>query len=291
MKKILWLLFVALNMSLFADNVNYTNNIDSAPQMLSNNISKYKNFQDFDNQVSIGFSLSQTMLSNGIQNQVIQQDQATNLDVEHQFDNGVWADIGAYMMMATNSLGNQSTGTGMGYGMPATQEAGIGGFNIKTGYSFPLGLSTPHQFLITPYGTVGRNTNLSMSTILSNGQINVTNDYFITAGLGVRAQYIINKYVDLYVDQSWVYNWDQSGPLYGIMPQNDQIFTTTVGGKYNVWKQLQLGLGLFYNNYQYNAVAPNSTTVNGGNAPNAGTVSIYQPQYNVGVNLSLGMTF
>ena len=115
--------------------------------------------------------------------------------------------------------------------------------------------------------------------------------------MGLRAQYLVNKYVNLYVDQSWVYNWDQSSPVYGIMPQNNQIFTTTVGGKYNVWQQLQLGLAAFYNNYQYNATAPAYTTIGAsgqgasGGSVNGNVVSIYQPQYDYGVMFSVGMTF
>lgn len=253
----------------------------------------FEAFQKFDNQVSLGMTFTQGTLSNGANNQVLEQNQFMNLDVEHQFDNGLWGNLNAYLMTSTNSLGSKATGTGMGYGMPTSQNPAIGGFNAKVGYSFPAA----QTFMITPYAILGRNTNLAMSTILANGQANATNDYFLTAGLGARAQYVINQYIDLYLDQSWTYNWDQSAPLYGVMPQNNQVFTTTLGAKFNVWKQLQLGVGVFYNNYQYNASAPNTTTlqggsiVNGGNGSNGGTVSIYQPQYNFGGTVSVGMTF
>ncbi|MFN8770755.1 MAG: hypothetical protein ACK5Z5_04735 [Neisseriaceae bacterium] len=278
MKKFIVSFLMLSSFSVFADNA--TSN-------------EFEAFQKFDNQVSLGMSFTQATLANGANNQALQQDQFMSLDVEHQFDNGIWADLNAYMMTSTNSLGNHSVGTGMGYGMPASQEPNLGGFNAKLGYSFPAS----QTFMITPYATLGRNMNLAMSTILANGQANATNDFFYTAGLGARAQFVVNKYIDIYLDQSWAYNWDQSGPLYGVMPQNNSVFTTTLGAKFNVWRQLQLGVGLFYNNFQYDAVAPNTTTlqggsvINGGNGSDGGTVSVYQPQYSFGGMVSVGMTF
>jgi hypothetical protein len=263
---------------------------------IANSGNPYEDFQKFNNQISVGVSFAQSTLANGAAQQALQQSQFMSFDAEHQFNNGIWANLNAYMMTSTNSLGNQAVGTGMGFGQPGTQQPNVGGFNAKVGYAYPLDIAS-QKFMLTPYGILGRNTNLAMSTILSNEQINITNDYFITAGVGVRAQYIVNKYVNVYFDQAWTYNWDQSGPAYGIMPQNNQAFTTTLGAKYNVWQQLQLGLAAFYNNYQYSATAPAFTTIGAsgqgpsGGGVNGNVVSIYQPQYDYGMMFSVGMTF
>lgn len=300
-KQILALLTIAVSTSVFAEE--QTQQVASEPmpsltpvktKAVVKSANPYEDFQKFDNQISIGMSFSQATLSNGAQQQTLQQSQFMSLDAEHLFNNGVWANLNAYMMTSTNSLGNQALGTGQGYGQPASQEPNVGGFNAKVGYSFPFDIAD-QKFMVTPYGIGGRNTNLAMASILANSYSNVTNDYFLTAGLGVKAQYIVNKYVNVYLDQAWAYNWDQSAPLYGIMPQNNQVFTTTLGAKYNVWEQLQLGVALFYNNYQYNATAPNTTTLGsvgaGGGNNGVSTVSIYQPQYSYGTSISVGMTF
>ncbi|MCE2706611.1 MAG: hypothetical protein LW807_05985 [Proteobacteria bacterium] len=278
MKKILVIALVLTSISAFA--ANYYNE----------SYTDYKDFQKFDNQISIGASSSQMTLANGGANQSLQVSQNMAFDAERLFNNGIWANLNAYIMTNTNSLGNQSTGTGMGYGMPATQDPFVGGFNAKVGYAYPPLNFADQAILLTPYILLGRNTNLAMSTILANGQVNVSNDFFYTGGLGLKAQYMINQYIDVYLDQSWAYNWDQSGPLYGIQPQNSQTFTTTLGAKFNVYQQLQLGTGLFYNNYQYAATAPATTTLTGGNV-NGTTVSVYQPQYSFGGMVSIGMTF
>ncbi len=271
MKKLLISVSVLASMSVFAtDNTN-----------------NFSTFQKFDNQISIGVSDSQMMLSNGATNQSLLNNQTMSLDVERQFNNGVWANINAYMMTMTNSLGSQATGVGMGTYMPVNQNPFLGGFNAKGGYSFAL---LPDRILVTPYALLGRNTNLAMSTVVANNYTNATNDFFYSTGFGARIQYVVNPYIDVYLDQSYAFNWDQSAPA--TMPaQNSQQFTTTLGAKYNVYEQLQLGVGLFYDNYQYTNNAPATTSLTGGSAPNGATVSIYQPQYDFGAKISIGMTF
>ncbi len=247
----------------------------------------FSTFQKFDNQISIGISDNQMMLSNGASNQSLLNNQTMSLDAERQFNNGVWANINAYMMTSTNSLGSQATGTGMGQNFPVNQNPFLGGVNAKGGYSFAL---LPDKLLITPYALLGRNTNLAMSTVVANNYSNATNDFFYSTGFGARLQYVINPYIDIYLDQSYSFNWDQSAPTY--MPaQNNQQFTTTLGAKFNVYEQLQLGVGLFYDNYQYANGAPATTSLTGGSATNATSVSIYQPQYDFGGRISIGMTF
>jgi len=243
-------------------------------------------FQEFDNQYNAGYSLTQYTLSNGAGNQMLQQNQAMNLEVERLFDAGVWLNVNANLVTATNSLGNQANGTGMGNNqMPLTQVPNLGGVNAKVGYAFPL---ITNHLQLTPYALAGRNTNATMSTVIANGYSNISNDYFYTGGIGARLEYRINKYIYLYADQAVAYNWDQSAPQGGLMPQNMMAYTSTLGAKFNVVKNLQLGVNGFYNNFQYMAAAPyQSGTIMGGN----NNVSAYQPQYNIGGMVTVGLTY
>jgi hypothetical protein len=247
-------------------------------------------FQDFSNQIGLGFSANQTTMANGINNQVLQQSQYNSLDVEKLFNNGIWANLNASMMISTNSLGNKAVGTGMGYKFPASQDPFVGGFNAKVGYSKIYHIYQ-QDALFTPYLLIGRNTNLAMSTILANDQSNVTNDYFITSGLGIHVQYVANKLINIYFDQSWAYNFDQSQPINHILAQNIQVFNSTLGAKFNVWQQLQLGCNLFYNNYQYDQPAINTTSIQGGSDNNLLTVGVYRPVYNFGGGITVSMTY
>lgn len=263
--------------------------LNSTSFIFANDIN-LSNFQKFNNQIGIGFSFNQTTMANGINNQVLQQSQYNNLEVEKLFNNGIWAKINASMMVTTNSLGNKATGTGMGYKFPASQDPFVGGFNAKVGYS-KIYQMYQKDLLFTPYVLIGRNTNLAMSTILANDQSNVTNDYFITTGLGMHLQYIVNKIVNIYFDQSWVYNFDQSQPINNIPAQNIQVFNSTLGAKFNVWQQLQLGGNLFYNNYQYDQTAIHNTSIQGGSDNNLLPVGVYRPAYNFGIGITVSMIY
>jgi hypothetical protein len=249
----------------------------------------YKPFQEFDNQYNAGYSITQYSLTNGAGNQTLQQNQAISLDVERLFDIGVWFDVNANIVTATNSLGNRAIGTGQGNSqVPASQVPNLGGVNAKVGYAFQV---IHKDLLLTPFVLLGRNTNVATSTIIGNNFNNITNDYFITGGVGGRAEYRIDKYILLYADQTIAYNWDQSGPIGGVMPQNNMLYTTTLGAKFNVVKNLQLGLNGFYNNFQNMATPPNTATSNGGNLPNGTTTSIYQVQSNMGMMITAGLTY
>jgi hypothetical protein len=248
-------------------------------------------FQEFDDQYDVGFGVSNVTLSNGGGQQSLQQSQFITLDVERLFDVGIWMDVNANLVLSQNSLGSQATGTGMGNsgingypGMPASQDPNFGGVNAKVGYAFPI---IPEHLQLTPYVLGGRNTNLAMSSIVSNGYANVTNDYYYTGGIGGRLEYRINKYILVYADQLASYNWDQSAPVGGIPPQNNMIWKSTLGAKFNLVKNLQVGLQGFYNNYQAEAAVPQSTPSNNG----GGTYTIYQPQSSLGGLVTVGLTY
>lgn len=248
----------------------------------------YSAFQEFDNQYNAGYGFSQYTLNNGGGQQSLQQNQTLNLEVERLFDMGLWMDVGTYLVISSNSLGSQATGTGMGGAQPQNQMPYLGGVNAKVGYAFDV---LPNTLQLVPYVLAGYNTNLAMSTITSNNFANVSNDTFMTAGFGGRIEYRITKWVDIYADQNATYNWDQSGPLNGIQPQNNMVFTTTIGAKFKPYRGLILGLNGFYNNYQYLAAAPGSGSTNGGNSVTGGTYSIYQPQNNFGGMVTVGLTY
>ena len=276
MKKIFSLLFLLISPFLFALNNSQ--------------------FQLFDDQYNFGYGASNTSFSNGIQNQTLQQNQFLNLEVERLFDIGIWMDINANIVTSQNSLGNQATGTGQGNsgiisfpGMPSSQDANLGGVNVKVGYSF---IVVNNNLQLTPYLLVGRNTNLAMSTIVSNGFSNVTNDFFYSSGIGGRLEYRINESILLYADQSFSYNWDQSAPVAAIQPQNNLISQSTIGAKFNIIKNLQLGVNTFYKNYQYASSVPPATPSNNGGADTSGNlVTIYQAQNSLGGMVTIGLTY
>jgi hypothetical protein len=253
-------------------------------------------FQEFDNQYNAGLGVNNITLYNGGNQQSLSQSQYMSLDVERLFDLGIWFDINANLVLSQNNLGTQASGTGMASsdvdnypGMPASQDPNLGGVNAKIGYAFPI---LPERLQVTPYGLVGRNTNLSMSTIVSNNFNNVTNDFYYTGGVGTRIEYRINKNILVYGDQLAAYNWDQSAPIGGITPQNNMVWTSTVGAKFNPYKSLQLGLQGFYTNYQAQASPPSATpTNNGGSSATGGLYTIYQPQSSIGAQISIGLTY
>lgn len=245
-------------------------------------------FTEFDDQYNAGYSYSQYELKNGGAQAALQQNQGLNLEIERLFDLGIWMNITANLAIGTNSLGNMSTGTGMGPAQPATQVPNLGGVNSRFGYAFVL---IPDTLQLTPYALGGYNTNMAMSTITANNFANVSSDVYFTGGVGTRLEYRINKLVDLYAAEEIVYNWDQSGPLNGVMPQNNMIYTTTVGAKYKPYKALILGLTGFYSNYQYMASAPGSGSTNGGNSPSGSTYTVYQPQNSLGAMVTVGLTY
>ncbi|MDQ5921490.1 MAG: hypothetical protein QG673_1548 [Pseudomonadota bacterium] len=253
-------------------------------------------FQAFDDEYNLGYSVANTEFTNGANDQTLQQSQAVNLEVERLFDIGVWMDVDANIVVSQNSLGNQASGTGQGNsdtagypGMPSSQDPNLGGINAKVGYAFPI---LPEHLQVTPYVLVGRNSNLAMSTMVSNGYENITNDYYYTGGIGGRIEYRINQYVFVYGDQLASYNWDQSGPVGGVQPQNNMAFVSTIGAKFNVVKNLQLGIRGFYTNYQAEASPPSPTSSNnGGTNSNGDLVTIYQPTSTLGAMFSIGLTY
>lgn len=241
----------------------------------ANATTNYHPFQQFNNEFNLNFGMSGATLQNSAGSQANTTSQKYGLEVERLFNNGVWFDINTNIVV--NSLTNQSNGIGSGASI-VNQNPNLGGINIKTGYAFDI---VSDNLLLTPYGLVGRNANVAASTLYYNNNSNITNDFYYTLGMGGRLDYRINNKVDLYLDQLVGYNWDQSAPLNGVMPQNNMVYLTTLGVKYNVYKQLQIGLNGFYNFYNNMASIPQDTT----------GASVYVPVNSYGGAITFGLTY
>jgi hypothetical protein len=239
------------------------------------NSNPYSAFQQFDREYNLGYSIVSGNVSNGKSNGVYNS-QAMNLEVERLFDLGVWMDVSAslltyYSQAADPSLPSLGTTTG--------SQPNFGGVNAKVGYAFPLIKDT---LLLTPYGLVGRNTNLSSYTLVNSGQTtNLTQDYFWTAGVGARLEYRLDHIFDFYLDQSAAYNASQAPTVQGLAPNNNYAYTTTLGAKFNLYRNFQLGAKAFYTNYYF---TQGLTTV----TP-AGVASV--PTNELGGMLSIGLTY
>ena len=211
-------------------------------------------FQQFQNEYNIGYGFQQGTLVNGYQGSSTLSDQSINLEVERLFNDGIWIDANFNMVTSYNqpNLGtiNGGNGSGMAYGQDPFMFSVTG----KVGYAFQL----LNSLQLTPYGMFGRTNNWAASTVVANGGQNMSDDYFLTGGLGARLSYKINPVILLYADQLYTYNWDNSGAVKTIQTvtygksyaATNYEFTSTLGAKFNVWRQLQLGVNGFWNNYQ-----------------------------------------
>jgi hypothetical protein len=205
----------------------------------------YKQFQSFNNALSIGFGISRLNLSNGSDSALV-SGVSYQLDIERLFNNGIWMDLNSSVVVS--SLTSQSIGTGSSASLksPFNQNPDLGGINLNLGYSYLMS----DDLLVTPFFNLGRNTNLASSTVYFNNNKNISNDFYYTLGVGSRIDYIINKSVMLYIKPYIDYNWDQSGPINGVMPQNNLTYNIMLGSKFDVYKNFQIGLNGYYSYYQ-----------------------------------------
>jgi opacity protein-like surface antigen len=235
-------------------------------------------FQEFDNQVSIGFGINQNSSGYGTTNTiqpnswVISTSNVLNFEVEHLMNNGIWIDVNANMAFGSGPVSQVPISGSNG----GTYQSSDYGMNAKVGYAFS-GLAVKHLQL-TPYVTVGLN-NVASSIQYAPSSNVISNNFSYLGGIGGRAEYRINHIFMIYADQMIGYNWDQSGPQNGIMPQNTVQFTSTLGAKFNVVKNLQLGIEGYYSDYQPQA---SNYTSNGFMA---------QPQWAFGGLVSVGYTY
>lgn len=240
-------------------------------------------FQQFENEYNLGYAFSQGGLVNGTNDTSTFYQQSVNLEVERLFDIGIWLD-GNFNMVTNYNQGNLGPlNGGSGSGSPFGQNPFMYGFNIKSGYAFEL---LPQTLQLIPYAMLGRTANLATSTVLANGNANITSDFFYTGGLGGRLNYRINQYIMLYADELYTYNWDNSGAVKSVQSNGslygksyaatNYTLTSTLGAKFNIVKNLQLGINGFWNSFQ----------------PQSNISSImYTPTNMYGVMTTIGLTY
>ncbi len=205
----------------------------------------YNSFESFNNTVSIGFGISSLNISNSAGSSALTSTFSYQLDIERLFKNNLWFNLNSSIV--TSNLTSQADGIGSGGSglkSPFSQNHDLGGINLSFGYAL-----LDKDILIIPFLNLGRNTNLSSSTIYFNNK-NITNDFYYTLGIGSRLDFIVNKYFMIYLKPYMNYNLDQSGPLDGVMPQNNLVYNIVLGTKLNVYKNLQIAINGYYNYYQ-----------------------------------------
>ncbi len=227
------------------------------------------NFQQFDDRVSFGMQFGQGYLSSSLAPVLGAQDQTAttnsnnfnynslSIEVEKLFDVGIWFDV----QIANLNSYSQSNFTPN----PLGNFQYIADVKAKIGYNFQL-LS---NLALTPYLLVGKSANIGTINVGGgglyglSGQNGIAQDFYFNTGGGLRLEYIINKYFDIYLDQFASYNADQA-PLstnsifeseglqgFGVIDTSNMQYTTTLGLKIDLWQDLQLGASLFYTNYNY----------------------------------------
>jgi len=250
----------------------------------------YSQFQAFDNQVSIGYGMqNNTATGIGGGSNVTSSNNSVYLNAERLLNSGIWIDLSGNMAFGSgqnNSNGNISQSNyvnGNASAVPSNY-----GFNGKVGYAFPM---ANQHLMLTPYVTGGLNNNgMVVYNAFGNpnngtpqqtgSSFNTSNQFYYTGGVGARLEYRINNGILVYGDQSAAYNWDQSGPQAGISPQDMTTYTSTVGAKFNIVKDFQLGVAGFYENYQPQTSSGNPT----------GT-AVSQAQSSIGGLVTVGMTY
>lgn len=249
---------------------------------------RYEQFQKFDNHVSFGINYQNgnfdTQQANGNPNEFSMT--SLNLEVEKLFDIGLWGNFNASIAQTYTETNGSSSFSGQPSSAALGSNPYLQTMNLKLGYHFPL----VQGLAVIPYVNLGKNTNLTMYTSTSGifQNINVTNSFYYALGGGLRLEYVVNKYAQLYLDQLFTKNLDQTTFNVGDTPvvntSNNQ-WTTTLGVRVNPWEKLQLGANLFYTNYNdYSPGSIQSLENNG-----FGTASV--PTTTFGFQLSAGFTF
>ncbi len=165
-----------------------------------------------------------------------------NLEAERLLNNGIWIDLNADMAFGAGPTNYGNSNGVSNYGL-----------NGKVGYAFPL---LNQHLQLTPYLLAGVNNNAQAAdnfAVANQPSQFTANQLFYTGGVGGRLEYRINKIFLVYADQLVAYNWDQTGYNYGVMPQNNVQYTSTLGAKFNIVDNFQLGVKGFYTNYQQQA--------------------------------------
>lgn len=242
-------------------------------------------FQEFDNQISIGYGMQQNTSGYGTTNTiptnswVYSTSNILTLDVSQLYNNGIWVNVTANMAFGAGPV-NQNPTTGSNGGTvplnSGTYQSSDYGVNAKFGYAFSV---AKQHLQVIPYAAIGLNNVNSLVQYLPATPANAANGFAYLGGVGVRLEYRINRTIMLFGDQLLAYNWDQSGPQNGIQPQNTIQLTTALGAKFNLAQNFQLGVQGVYTNFQPQA---------GNFTPNG---FMMQQQSSAGGLVSLGLTY
>jgi hypothetical protein len=238
-------------------------------------------FQAFDNQVSMGYGQQQSTFGSystptASTGNIYGTVNLINFNGEHLFNNGIWVNVNADTSFGAGPAGYATPTSLVNYAN--TSDYGI---NTKVGYAF---IVLEDHLQLIPYAMFGLNNVFSSVitpvTRLANPQ--VANAYQYTFAGGARLEYRINDVAFLYADQIFVYNWDASGIQNGVLSQNNVAYTSTIGSKFNVAENIQLGIKGFWTGY-----IPQS----GAGMSQGPGYFMYQPQSSVGGLVSVGLTY
>ena len=270
MRKFGLLIFLLNSACVFANSVS------------GNESNVYTSFQKFDRQYSLGLgyqsgNLTAAGSSGGNYNATI-----LNVEVERLFNVGVWMDINGYLYGSYTQSPSEDPAVQM-FGQLTGSDPQFGGLNAKVGYAFPL---YKDHLMLTPYGELGRNVNFSSYTLQGTTNANLTSDYYWTFGAGARLEYRLNEIFDFYLDQNMIYNSSQAPMTQGMVPANFYSNITTLGAKFNLWRNLQLGAQLYYNNYYYP-----ETLISANPASYSPTNAALVPTNSTGGMFTIGLTY
>ncbi|RTL00569.1 MAG: hypothetical protein EKK57_06840 [Proteobacteria bacterium] len=258
--------------SVYADTVSTSQNESN----------EYAAFQQFDRQYSLGLGATSGNLAAPGSSGGTFKAVAMNLEVERLFNVGVWMDVNGYLYTSYNQNPSEDPAVQL-FGQLTGSSPQFGGLNAKVGYAFPL---IKDQLMLTPYGELGRNVNFSSYTLQGTTNSNLTSDYYWTYGIGARLEYRLDDTFDFYLDQNMVYNNSQAPMTQGLAQANYYANTTLLGAKFNVWRKLQLGAQVYYNNYYYP-----TALVSVNPASYSSTSNVLVPTSSVGGQLSVGLTY
>ena len=195
-------------------------------------------FSYFDNIYSLGYGYAQSINSGGSgASNVASTLNYLDVNVSHLFVSGIWMDLDAQL---ANSIAQSNAHTGAASNYAPTYLAYPGSALLSLGYALPAVRDTL-QFI--PYLNGGLVMNVNSYTITQQTSLTyqLSHDIYIQYGGGVKAEYIINNQWQVYFNQLFAGLSDQSGLGLGVWRS-----TSTLGGEYNVYGPLQLGLNLYY---------------------------------------------
>ena len=227
----------------------------------------------FDNNYSLGLGVTRSTNSYASGNNPTINSNSTyfNLGVTHLFENNIWASINGQL---TNSLSQTNLGSGFTNSHVPTYIGFPGNAQANVGYAFPLA-NADVQFI--PYLNGGIIMNINSYNIRTNSSLvsAISQDMYLQYGLGGRAEYAINQYIQIYVDQLMSRLNDQSTLGINGWGSNSQL-----GAKFNVWDKLQLGVSGFYNVF-----SPS------GNTSSSSGVNYAVAQQTIGTQFDIGITY